>query len=45
MSGMLKKAFQEGETIIGKPTKDFNPDVKINGVGIAGRHCVIAYDP
>lgn len=45
MSGMFKKAFNEGETVIGKTTKDFSPDINITGVGIAGRHCVIAYDP
>lgn len=31
--------------MIGKETKEFKPDILISGVGIANRHCLIAYDP
>jgi hypothetical protein len=44
MSGMIKRALNHGDTVIGKPSKDSNPDVAINGVGIAVRHCVIKFD-
>ena len=44
MTGMIKKAFSQGENVIGKQTKDFQPDVAISGVGIANRHCVVTFD-
>ena len=37
--------MKEGDNTIGKKNKDYEPDISINGVGIANRHCVIDYDP
>ena len=45
MTGMFKKPFNDGENVIGKQSKDYKPDISISGVGIANRHCIIAYDP
>ena len=44
MSGMITRALRHGDTVIGKPSKDQEPDVSISGVGIAHKHCVIKYD-
>ena len=44
MTGMIKKAFNQGENVIGKSTKDFQPDIAISGVGISNRHCVVTFD-
>jgi len=44
MTGMFKKAFREGQNVIGKTSKEFTPDITISGVGIANRHCVITYN-
>mmetsp|Transcript_31758 Transcript_31758/g.48713 ORF Transcript_31758/g.48713 Transcript_31758/m.48713 type:complete len:524 (-) Transcript_31758:1087-2658(-) len=44
MTGMIKKAMLDGDTTIGKETKDYTPDLPISGVGIANRHCVIQYN-
>ena len=45
MTGMVKKPLKEGETVMGKSSKDYQPDIQISGVGISSRHCVINYDP
>ena len=44
MSGMIKKAMRHGHNVIGKISKDFEPDIVISGVGIAVKHCIINYD-
>jgi len=44
MTGMVKKAFYDGENTIGRETKDYSPNLVISGVGIANRHCIIVYD-
>ena len=44
MTGMFKAPLNDGQTIIGKVTKEYSPHVKISGVGIANRHCLIEYD-
>ena len=44
MTGKVKKAFKQGENIIGKQNKDFEPDIIISGVGISARHSVVSYD-
>lgn len=45
MTGMFKQAMNDGENVIGKANKEYTPDIKISGVGIANRHCIIKYDP
>ena len=43
MSGMIKKLLDEGENWIGKNSKEFSPQIQINGVGISNRHCAITF--
>lgn len=44
MTGMFRRALRDGDNIIGRETKEYIPDIKINGVGIANHHCTISFD-
>jgi hypothetical protein len=44
MSGMFKYALVYGDNVIGKKLGDFEPQVILSGVGIAGKQCTLNYN-
>ena len=44
MSGYFKFAIDKPESIIGKKSADYKPDIALTGAGIAKQQCKLVYD-
>ena len=44
MSGYFKFAIEKPESIVGKKSADFRPDIALTGAGIAKNQCKLIYD-